>query len=88
MSHPLIDFLKTPMAAPETPGLRRMRYSLIVLCALIALGTLGIKLLVGVFGRTGAAAMLVLVIATPIHAFLYFLCKNAADLGALSGDKP
>ena len=38
MTHPLITFLKPPMAAPETPRLRHMRRWWMALCWMLALG--------------------------------------------------
>ena len=88
MSSPLIDYMKTPMAAPETPSLKRMRVVLMVLCCLVAVGSMLITVLVNVFGLGAAAIMALLVVVTPVHALIYFGKKNRADENFARGEAP
>lgn len=78
-----LDLLRTPMAAPETPALRRMRRTWQALC-------LSLALLVAVFARArgvlGAAApglVFALLVTTILYTALYVRRKNAADTAFL-----
>ena len=51
MTHPLIDFLKTPMAAPETARLRHMRRWWMGLCWGLALAVLLLPLSKALLGE-------------------------------------
>jgi len=86
MSSPLIDYMKTPMAAPETPTLKRMRVTLMVLCCLVAVGSMLITVLVNVLGLGAAAIMVLLVVVTPVHALIYFAKKNRVDENFARGE--
>ena len=79
MIHPLIAFLKTPMAAPETARLRHMRRWWMALCWALALAVLLLPLLKAVFGLWGGSPALVLALAAPFHGFAYFRAKLRAD---------
>lgn len=79
MTHPLIDFLKTPMAAPETPRLRHMRRWWMALCWALALAVLLLPFLKALFGVWGAAPALILALAAPLHGLAYFRAKLRAD---------
>ena len=61
MTHPLITFLKTPMAAPETPRLRHMRRWWMALCWALALAVLLLPLTKALMGEWGALPALLLV---------------------------
>ncbi|MAM37024.1 MAG: hypothetical protein CL949_00635 [Erythrobacter sp.] len=84
-----LDLLRTPMAAPETRALRRMRRTWQCLCLLLAL-------VVGLFvpfqrlgGRAAIAAVVAILIATVLYTALYLARKQRADstfLGALGED--
>ena len=63
MTHPLITFLKTPMAAPETPRLRHMRRWWMALCWALALAVLLLPLTKALLGERGALPALLLVLA-------------------------
>lgn len=79
MTHPLIAFLKTPMAAPETRGLRRLRMCWMALCSLLALAVLLFPVLKAVMGSWAALPALLLAAATPLHGLVYFRAKARAD---------
>lgn len=79
MTHPLIDFLKTPMAAPETARLRHMRRWWMALCWALALAVLLLPLLKALFGLWGVSPALILALAAPLHGCAYFRDKLKAD---------
>ncbi|WP_022676664.1 hypothetical protein [Novosphingobium sp. B-7] len=79
MTHPLITFMKTPMAAPETAALRRMRKLWMALCWLLALAVLLLPILKALVGTWAALPALLLAIVTPLHGLVYFRAKARAD---------
>ena len=79
MTHTLIDFLKTPMAAPETARLRHMRRWWMALCWALALAVLLLPLLKTLFGLWGASPALIVALAAPLHGYAYFRAKLRAD---------
>lgn len=79
MTHPLITFLRTPMAAPETAALRRMRKIWMALCWLLALAVLLLPVLKALLGTWSALPALLLAIVTPLHGLFYFRAKARAD---------
>jgi len=88
MTHPLIDFLKTPMAAPETAHLRHMRRWWMALCWALALAVLLLPLLKALFGLWGAGPALILALAAPVHGVAYFRAKLRADEAFAQGARP
>jgi len=74
-----LDLLRTPMAAPETGPLRRMRFTWQALCILTAVGVGYFGPLHRALGRTAPVAAGVLLIATVLYTILYLARKNAAD---------
>lgn len=79
MTHPLITFLKTPMAAPETRGLRRMRRLWMALCWSLALAVLLLPVLKLLLGAWAALPALLLTAAAVLHGLIYFRAKARAD---------
>ena len=79
MTHPLITFLKTPMAAPETRTLRRMRRLWMALCWSLALAVLLLPALKTLLGPWAALPALLLTVAAMLHGFVYFRAKARAD---------
>ncbi|MDF0490573.1 hypothetical protein PX554_20790 [Sphingomonas sp. H39-1-10] len=74
-----LDLLCTPMAAPETPKLRRMRLTwqaLCVTCALVAGLFSPLRHAVGRAAPIGAALIL---LATAAYTCLYLFRKQRAD---------
>lgn len=88
MTHPFIDFLKTPMAAPETPRLRHMRRWWMALCWALALTVLLLPIFKTLFGLWGASPALILALAAPLHGFSYFRTKLRADEAYVQGERP
>lgn len=79
MTHPLITFLKTPMAAPETGGLRHMRRLWMALCWLLALAVLLLPVLKVLLGPWAGLPALLFTVAAVLHGFVYFRAKWRAD---------
>ena len=74
-----LDLLRTPMAAPETSVLRRMRFTWQAMCVTCALGVGFFSPLHHAVGRAapiGAAAFL---LATVAYTCLYLVRKQRAD---------
>ena len=74
-----LDMLRTPMAAPETPGLKAMRLSILWSALALALAVPAIRPQPALFG-SGAGGMIAgLVLALVILVPLYVVRKNRAD---------
>ena len=74
-----LDMLRTPMAAPETPQLRRMRRTALWLCLASALAVTAIRPLIAAMGRGAPLGIGVLLIVSGLHAVLYAVRKHRAD---------
>ena len=74
-----MDWLRTPMAAPETRSLKFMRVSILVICLALIVSIAAItplKAAIGAWaGGTAGLLMLALVIVVPF----YVITKNRAD---------
>lgn len=79
MTHPLIDFLRTPLAAPETPRLRRLRLSWTGLCVALGIAVLCNSALVSLLGPGAALPALLLLVVMPLMGFIYLRAKSRAD---------
>ncbi len=79
MKHPLLAYMMTPMAAPESRRLRIMRLIWMALCTSLAGAVIGLQLLLVLFGPYGALVAASLCVATPIHGLIYFRAKTRAD---------
>ena len=77
--HVLLEFMAKPMAAPETPELRRLRWAWVALCASLCVGVAMISFWVAIFGQWVSAAVFVLAIVTVWIGWIYFTTKNRAD---------
>lgn len=73
------ELAKTPMAAPETKSLRRLRLAWMILCVLLALSIGQLALLKSIFGNLAALIPFLLVIAVPLLGWRYFYLKRVAD---------
>lgn len=78
-----LDLLRTPVAAPESPALRRMRRTWQGLC-------LSVALMVGFFAQIHAAIgpaapcfAAALLVGASLYTALYLGRKNAADIAFL-----
>ena len=87
MTHPLLAFMATPMAAPETPRLRRLRQSWVLLCAALMLAVVLNPTSVARFGPLGALPALLLLIAAPIVGLVYWRAKTRADAASSLAEK-
>ena len=74
-----LDLLRTPMAAPETPTLRRMRFIWQALCVTSALIVGLFSPLRHVVGRAAPIAAALILLATAAHTCLYLVRKQHAD---------
>lgn len=88
MRHPLLAFLLTSMAAPETPRLKKLRWAFILLCLSLALAAPLNRTSVALFGPVGALPALLLVFAAPIIGAVYFHAKARADESHNRGEEP
>lgn len=79
MTHPLLAFMATPLAAAETLRLRRLRQSWVLLCAALMLAVVLNPASVARFGPLGAVPALLLLIAAPIVGLVYWRAKTRAD---------
>jgi len=74
-----LDLLRTPMAAPETRGLRRLRRCWQTLCLMSALGAGFAGPIHRAGGRPAAATLALLLIATVVCTAIYWIKKQRAD---------
>lgn len=74
-----LDLLRTPMAAPETRALRRMRLIWQALCVSCALVVGLISPLRHAVGRMAPIGAAVILLATAAFTCLYLLRKQRAD---------
>ncbi len=74
-----LDLLRTPMAAPETPKLRRMRFTWQALCVTCALVAGLFSPLHHVVGRAAPIAGALILLATAAYTCLYLVRKQRAD---------
>jgi len=79
MTHPLLVFIASSMAAPETPRLKRLRHAWVLLCAALILAVIINPTSVARFGPLGALPALLLLIAAPIVGLVYWRTKTRAD---------
>ena len=79
MTHPLLAFMTTSMAAPETQRLKRLRHAWVLLCAALLLAVVLNPTSVARFGPLGALPALLLLTAAPIVGLVYWRAKARAD---------
>lgn len=79
MTHPLLAFMATPIAAPETLRLRRLRRTWVLLCTALPIAVVLNPAIVGRIGPFGALPALLLLIAAPIVGLVYWRAKTRAD---------
>ncbi|ASY46737.1 MULTISPECIES: hypothetical protein [Sphingomonadales] len=78
-----LDMLRTPMAAPETRDLRRLRRIWQVLCLLLAASVAGLQPLMRISGQAAPCAIASLLAATLLTTALYLARKHRADTAFL-----
>lgn len=74
-----LDLLRTPMAAPETSTLRRMRRTWQGLCLALAVAVFFVGFLSRVAGRAAQCVVAALLIGTAAYTLLYLGRKHRAD---------
>ena len=79
MTHPLLVFMASSMAAPETSRLRGLRLTWVLLCAALILAVALNPASVARFGSWGALPALLLLIGAPIVGLVYWRAKTRAD---------
>lgn len=78
-----LEFLTTPMAAPETQALRRIRYAWQTLCLTLAASVVGQGPLRELVGRLAPAATGLLLVAAALTTIHYLGAKHRADTAFL-----
>ena len=74
-----LDMLRTPMAAPETHDLRRLRRTWQFLCLSLGASILGLQPLSRFLGRAAPCAIAALLIGAVLTTVLYLVRKHRAD---------
>jgi hypothetical protein len=74
-----LEFLKTPMAAPETSGLRTHRMVVLSLAVALALSIVFLKPMRIVLGAGAGGAVAGLLLALIVLVPVYVIRKNRAD---------
>ena len=74
-----LDFLKTPMAAPETSGLRALRMVVLTLAVALALSIALLKPIRAMLGAGAGGAIAGLLVALFLLVPVYVVRKNRAD---------
>ena len=74
-----LDLLRTPMAAPETRALRRMRFVWQGLCIALALSAGLFSPLQDAFGPAAPCLVAILLVTTALYGALYLVRKPHAD---------
>lgn len=84
----LWQLAKTPMAAPETSSLKRLRYCWMILCILAAVSVGQIAFLKTLFGSRAGLIPLALLLCVMIVGWVYFRAKRSADDAWLYEERP
>lgn len=74
-----LDMLRTPMAAPETVGLRRLRFIWQGLCLTLAASIAGLGPLRVILGRAAPCIIAILLVTTLLATLIYLRRKHHAD---------
>ncbi|RVT39602.1 hypothetical protein [Sphingobium algorifonticola] len=74
-----LDLLRTPMAAPETADLRRLRRIWQILCLSLGASVLALEPLLALLGRAAPCAIAALLVAALLTTALYLARKHRAD---------
>lgn len=77
------DLLRTPMAAPETRTLKRMRVTLLALFVVLAISSAWLSPLAILFGQRVVLLIGALFIGTVFYGALYATRKHLADTAYL-----
>jgi len=74
-----LDLLRTPMAAPETRTLRRMRRTWQALCLTLAGSIAGFGMAQALLGSLAPGLVFILLVVTLLYSGLYWGHKHQAD---------
>ena len=74
-----LDYLKTPMAAPETGALKAMRMAILAICFALPVLVVSIAPLKLLIGHATGGVIAALVIALFVVVPAYVIIKNRAD---------
>lgn len=88
MTHPLLDHVTSPAAAPETPRLAAMRKLWMALCLTLGASVLGLDALEPLLGNKRALPALVLLVLTGLLTLAYWRAKLRADAGGAGERAP
>lgn len=75
----LWELARTPMAAPESRSLKRLRFVWLGLCVMLALSIGQLAFLQSLMGVKGALVPLMLLFVVPVVGWRYFRLKRIAD---------
>lgn len=73
------DMLRTPMAAPETASLKRLRFIWQGLCLTLAASVAGLESLRAFLGRAAPCIVAILLVMTLLATLIYLRRKHHAD---------
>ena len=79
-----LDMLRTPMAAPETVGLKRLRFVWQGLCLTLAASVAGLEPLRAILGRGAPCMVAILLVMTLLATLIYLRRKHHADTAYLA----
>lgn len=74
-----LELLRTPMAAPETSGLRRMRLVWQILCLSLAATLISLEEIQAAAPHLAVPLAGALLVAVVLHTAVYWSRKNRAD---------
>ena len=74
-----LDLLRTPMAAPETKGLKRMRMTILSICTVLLVSIATLAPLRAAIGIAAGGLVAVLLAVLAILVPVYVVTKNRAD---------
>ena len=78
-----LGMLRTPMAAPEPAGLKRLRFIWQLLCLSLAASIAGLSPLRALIGRAAPCMIAVLLATTLLTTLIYLRRKHRADTSYL-----
>ena len=84
MKGPWLDMLRTPMAAPETDGLRHLRRIWQFLCLALAASITSLAPLRALMGRAAPCMIAILLALTLLAMLIYLRRKHQADTAFLA----
>ncbi|MEP3145538.1 hypothetical protein [Qipengyuania citrea] len=74
-----LDLLRTPMAAPETPRLKRMRMTILSICGILLVSIAALAPLRAAIGIAAGGIVAALLAILAVLVPIYVVTKNRAD---------